>query len=89
MRRVRRPEEIPNRIRLVDFPTLSLSLSRPRFFFWRRDANANAHLSSTQLVASDAENNEAIRCNVKFFVTSAIHEIARRFDTELSYYWQL
>jgi len=87
MRRVRRPEEISNRIRLLDFPTL-LSLPPPllflvfSFFFltFSRRERGHARLSSTQSAVPGMENNEAVRRNVKFSVTSTIHGIAHRFE---------
>lgn len=63
-----------------------------RFRFFICDVatrRGRARLSSTQSVTSGAENNEAIWRNVKFSVTSVSHEIARRFETRLSYYGQL
>lgn len=70
MRRAHRPEEILNRIRLSDFPTLLFFFIDAATRTWPR-----LRLSSIQAVASDAENNEAIQRNVNFSVTFIVQKI--------------
>lgn len=68
MRRVRRPEEIPE-----SDPTVGFSDSLSFFFFHRRERGCErARLSPIQSMASGAENNDAMRRDVKFFRHSSI-----------------
>lgn len=59
---------------------LYFSLSFSVFFLASRRERGHARLSSTQSAVPGAENNEAVRRNVKFSVTSTIHGIAHRFE---------